>query len=76
MRGRLLPRGSRPFHCLAGRVVVIGGSLEYCGAPYYAAMGALRTGSELAWVLCAPEAAVPIKSYSPELMVLPVLPPQ
>lgn len=53
----------------SGRVVVLGGSQEYTGAPYYAAMAALRTGSDLATVICAPEALIPIKSYSPELMV-------
>jgi hypothetical protein len=29
-------------------------------------------GADLAFVFCAEEAAIPIKSYSPELMVAPV----
>ncbi len=52
-----------------GRVAVIGGSPDYTGAPYYAAMAALKVGADLATVYCAEEAAVPIKCYSPELMV-------
>jgi len=35
-------------------------------------MSALNTGIDLAFVLCAEEAAVAIKCYSPELMVAPV----
>ena len=42
---------------------------EYAGAPYYAAASALKIGADLAFVFCAKEATVPIKSYSPELMV-------
>jgi hydroxyethylthiazole kinase-like uncharacterized protein yjeF len=39
------------------------------GAPYYAAHASLRFGGDLSFVFCAAEALVPIKSYSPELMV-------
>lgn len=56
----------------SGRVGVLGGSARYTGAPYYAAMASLRTGADLAFVFCAEEAAIPIKSYSPELMVASV----
>ena len=54
-----------------GKVGVIGGSKEYTGAPYYAAVSALKFGADLSYVFCASEASQPIKSYSPELMVLP-----
>jgi ATP-dependent NAD(P)H-hydrate dehydratase len=57
-----------------GKVAIVGGSLEYTGAPFYAAVSSLKVGADLAWVLCAAQAAVPIKSYSPELIVLPILP--
>ena len=50
----------------------IGGSVDYTGAPYYAGMSALRVGAELVSVFTAFEASIPIKSYSPELMVSPV----
>ena len=52
-----------------GRIAIIGGSDRYCGAPYYAAIAALRCGVDLVTVLCANEASTPIKCYSPELMV-------
>ena len=54
-----------------GRIGVIGGSADYTGAPYYAAESALKFGADLVFVFCAKEAAIPIKSYSPELMVTP-----
>ncbi|KAJ9588115.1 hypothetical protein L9F63_018506 [Diploptera punctata] len=57
----------------AGRVGVIGGSIEYTGAPYFAAITALKVGCDLAHVFCAKEAAPVIKSYSPELIVHPLL---
>lgn len=43
--------------------------MKYTGAPYYTAMSALRVGCDLVTILCANEAMVPLKSYSPELMV-------
>eukprot|EP01128_Nolandella_sp_AFSM9_P000085 TRINITY_DN1013_c0_g1_i1.p1 TRINITY_DN1013_c0_g1~~TRINITY_DN1013_c0_g1_i1.p1 ORF type:complete len:379 (-),score=52.55 TRINITY_DN1013_c0_g1_i1:22-1059(-) len=56
-----------------GRVGVLGGCLEYTGAPYLSAVSSLRCGSDLAWVFCSKEAAVPIKSYGPEVITLPYL---
>ncbi|KAK8771615.1 hypothetical protein V5799_025152 [Amblyomma americanum] len=56
----------------AGRIGILGGSADYTGAPYFAGMAALRTGADLAYVLCPPCAAPAIKSYSPELMVMPL----
>ena len=56
-----------------GRIAIIGGSPEYTGAPYFAAISALRTGSDLVYILTQQEAAVPIKSYSPDLIVMPLL---
>jgi ATP-dependent NAD(P)H-hydrate dehydratase len=52
-----------------GRIGVVGGSADYTGAPYYAAESALRFGGDLSFVFCAQQAAIPLKSYSPELMV-------
>lgn len=92
---------------------MLGGSLEYCGAPFYAAAAALKCvrrapacmyaylracclsiplwlrqpltacvrvacggvpqGADIAHILCAEEAAIPIKSFSPEVIVHPVL---
>uniref|UniRef100_A0A8D8WE03 ATP-dependent (S)-NAD(P)H-hydrate dehydratase n=2 Tax=Cacopsylla melanoneura TaxID=428564 RepID=A0A8D8WE03_9HEMI len=54
-----------------GRICVIGGSLQYTGAAYYAAMSSLLAGADLVYMVCC-EGAVPIlKTYSPELIVLP-----
>lgn len=55
----------------SGRVGVLGGSDMYTGAPYYAGMSALQAGADLAYIFTAREASLAIKSYSPELMVVP-----
>ena len=52
-----------------GRIGIFGGSEKYTGAPYYAASAALNCGVDLVTVFCAKEACLPIKCYSPELMV-------
>eukprot|EP00291_Cryptomonas_curvata_P015706 CAMPEP_0172152962 /NCGR_PEP_ID=MMETSP1050-20130122/1154_1 /TAXON_ID=233186 /ORGANISM="Cryptomonas curvata, Strain CCAP979/52" /LENGTH=192 /DNA_ID=CAMNT_0012821393 /DNA_START=179 /DNA_END=753 /DNA_ORIENTATION=+ len=57
----------------AGRVGVVGGSLEYTGAPYFAAESALLAGMDLSHVFCERSAGAAIKGYSPELIVHPVL---
>ncbi|KAG6544721.1 hypothetical protein Mapa_013911 [Marchantia paleacea] len=57
----------------AGKIAVIGGCREYTGAPYYAAFSALRMGADLSHVFCTEGAGTVIKSYSPELIVHPVL---
>ncbi|KAK6644042.1 hypothetical protein RUM43_000307 [Polyplax serrata] len=56
-----------------GRIGVIGGSAEYTGAPYFSAISALKLGADLVYVFCCKAAAPVIKSYSPELIVLPIL---
>lgn len=56
-----------------GRVGIFGGSKDFTGAPYFAGMSSLRTGADLIFVFCVQAAAQPIKSYSPELMVVPYL---
>lgn len=52
-----------------GRVLIFGGSQEYTGAPYYSAVSALRAGADLSHIFCPDEALVPIKCYSPEIIV-------
>ncbi len=54
-----------------GIIGVIGGSIEYTGAPFYSGLSAIKAGSDLSHIFCHKEAAVPIKSYSPELIVHP-----
>nr|CAI5822827.1 unnamed protein product [Callosobruchus analis] len=57
----------------AGRIAVFGGSIEFTGAPYFASISALKTGADLVYLFTNKEPATVIKSYSPELMVLPLL---
>lgn len=57
----------------AGRIGVVGGSKEYSGAPYFAAISALKVGADLVHVFCPKAVAPVIKSYSPELIVHPLL---
>jgi ATP-dependent NAD(P)H-hydrate dehydratase len=57
----------------SGRIGVVGGSVEYTGAPYFAAITALKVGADLSYVFCSRESAPIIKSYSPELIVYPYL---
>ncbi|KAK6913887.1 ATP/ADP-dependent (S)-NAD(P)H-hydrate dehydratase [Dillenia turbinata] len=57
----------------AGKIAVVGGCREYTGAPYFAAISALKIGADLSHVFCTKDAATVIKSYSPELIVHPVL---
>lgn len=53
-----------------GRIGFIGGSRDYTGAIYYASESSLRFGGDLSFVFCSEQASIPIKSYSPELMVI------
>ncbi|KAI0738456.1 Ribokinase-like protein [Daedaleopsis nitida] len=57
----------------SGRVGVLGGALDYTGAPFFASISALRIGADLSHVICSPTAAGAIKSYSPDLIVHPIL---
>lgn len=56
-----------------GRICVFGGCIMYTGAPYFAAISALKAGADLVHVFCEKEAGQVIKSYSPELIVHPIL---
>ena len=57
----------------SGRIGVVGGSVEYTGAPYFAAISALTVGADLSYVYCSRDSAPIIKGYSPELIVYPYL---
>jgi len=52
-----------------GRILVIGGSEVYSGAPALAALAALRTGVDLAYIAAPGVAAQAAKAYSPNLIV-------
>ncbi|ORY81976.1 Ribokinase-like protein [Protomyces lactucae-debilis] len=71
---RLIPPLSPSFHKgQAGRTLVIGGSENYTGAPYYACMSSMLLGADMGHILCDNEAGSVIKSYSPDLIVFPIL---
>jgi len=65
--------GGTRYKGQSGRVGVVGGSLEYTGAPFYAAISALKLGADLSHVFCDEAAGTAIKGYSPELIVHPVI---
>jgi len=52
-----------------GRILVVGGSDVYSGAPALAGMAALRTGADLVSVLVPESVVNAVRSYSPNLMV-------
>ncbi|KAM0437697.1 hypothetical protein ACHAPT_002062 [Fusarium lateritium] len=71
---RIIPPMLESFHKgQLGRVAVIGGSENYTGAPYFSAMASARLGCDMSHVICTPAAATVIKSYSPNLMVHPLM---
>jgi ATP-dependent NAD(P)H-hydrate dehydratase len=65
----ILPLSEHRHKGSAGRITIMGGSALYTGAPYFAGMAALRIGADLVSVMTAQEAVVPLKCYSPDLMV-------
>ncbi|KAL7269850.1 hypothetical protein RUND412_007464 [Rhizina undulata] len=56
-----------------GRVAVIGGCEEYTGAPFFSANASALMGADLSHVICEPQAAQVIKTYSPNIMVHPYM---
>ncbi|GAB1310780.1 ATP-dependent (S)-NAD(P)H-hydrate dehydratase [Madurella fahalii] len=71
---QMIPPMLEKFHKgQLGRVAVIGGSEDYTGAPYFSAMASARLGCDMSHVICTPTAATVIKSYSPNLMVHPLM---
>ena len=55
-----------------GRVLVIGGSERYAGAPAFNALAALRCGADLVTVLAPRRSADIVAGYSPDLITHPV----
>uniref|UniRef100_H0X248 ATP-dependent (S)-NAD(P)H-hydrate dehydratase n=1 Tax=Otolemur garnettii TaxID=30611 RepID=H0X248_OTOGA len=73
VRNIIPPLSAKKHKGQDGRIGIVGGCQEYTGAPYFAAISALKVGADLSHVFCAREAAPVIKAYSPELIVHPVL---
>jgi NAD(P)H-hydrate epimerase len=55
-----------------GTVCVVGGSRLYHGAPYLCATGAMRSGIDLVFVAVPASIATPIRSLSPDFIVVPL----
>ncbi len=53
-----------------GRLLVIGGSEVYSGAPTLVSLGALRTGADLVYLAAPMKAAYSISSISPDLITI------
>ncbi|MEM2795412.1 MAG: NAD(P)H-hydrate dehydratase, partial [Thermofilaceae archaeon] len=54
-----------------GRVLIIGGSETYTGAPALTALASLRMGADLVAVAVPEQAAGPVRAFSPNLIVVP-----
>ncbi|PWN89019.1 Ribokinase-like protein [Acaromyces ingoldii] len=71
---QLIPPLSSELHKgQAGRVGIVGGSADYTGAPYFAAMSSMRLGADMSHNICEPSAGDVIKTYSPDLIVHRIL---
>lgn len=56
-----------------GKILVLGGSYLYHGAPILSSVAALRTGADLVYT-CVPKInVVPTRAYSPNLIVIPMV---
>jgi ATP-dependent NAD(P)H-hydrate dehydratase len=71
---QLIPPLSGDLHKgQAGRVGVVGGCLDYTGAPFFSAMSAMRLGADMSHNICEPSAGNVIKTYSPDCIVHGIL---
>ena len=64
------PRSSQSHKGDFGRLLIVGGSSVYSGAPTLVALGALRTGVDLAYIAAPERTAKAISSMSPDLITL------
>jgi NAD(P)H-hydrate epimerase len=64
------PRPSESHKGDFGRLLVVGGSETYSGAPTLVALGAMRTGVDLVYVAAPRQTALAISSMSPDLITV------
>jgi len=55
-----------------GRILIVGGSSKYSGAPALAGLAALRSGADLVLIMGPEKAIIPIKSMNPNLIAVPL----
>ncbi|CEH17799.1 Predicted sugar kinase [Ceraceosorus bombacis] len=73
LRNLIPPLTSEAHKGQAGRVGIVGGSADYSGAPFFAAMTSMRLGCDMSFNICSPDAGHVIKTYSPDLIVMTLL---
>jgi len=66
------PRRKDSHKRMNGTVCVVGGSRLYHGAPFLCATGAMRSGVDLVFVAVPASIATPIRSLSPDFIVVPL----
>ncbi len=67
-----IPKRPRDTHKgMAGKIMVVGGSYRFTGAPALAGLAALASGSDLVFIVSPDTIRSIIASYSPELITLP-----
>jgi ADP-dependent NAD(P)H-hydrate dehydratase len=69
---KIPPRKRDSHKGMNGRACVVGGSRIYHGAPFHAAMAALRTGLDLMYLAVPAVIATPVRAMSPDLIVIPL----
>lgn len=55
-----------------GKLLVVGGSLEYTGSPVFNALSALRSGCDLVKIATPEKTAYSIRAYMPDLIAYPL----
>lgn len=66
---RLNNRSSSSHKGNNGKVLIVGGSLDYYGAPAISAKASIATGADLVYIYTPKSAALPIKSFSEDFIV-------
>ena len=66
---RLIDRSEKSHKGQNGRVLIVGGSENYSGAPAFAGLSALRSGIDLSVIACPKSVSSSIRAYSPDLIV-------
>ena len=69
---RIPPRRSDSHKGMNGRAAIVGGSRIYHGAPFHAAMAALRTGLDLVYLAVPAVISAPVRAMSADLIVIPL----
>lgn len=69
---RIPPRKKDSHKGMNGTACIVGGGRIYHGAPFLAAMGAMRTGLDLVYLAVPAGIAPSVRSLSPDLIVYPM----